>query len=199
VLGVGIVAPAGHVVNHSIGVDSDASCATAVDCRSELIASAHSPLEAIGDWLVGEVPRVHVAAEGLEGHDLLLGWEELHPHVPHLREDRAFLFDVSVWPHEELHDGSLLPGAIVASGLLRIITWGGGGGKARQYLGRVNFGGIPHKVNGVQLDGVALAVFDSAEGQDLMRGGKGADRMLTGEVVLEENSLEGEVCLAPSK
>jgi hypothetical protein len=76
---------------------------------------------------------------------------------------------------------------------------GGGGGKARQYLDRVNFGGIPHKVNGVQLDGVALAVFDSADGQDLMRGGKGADRMLTGEVVLEENSLEGEVCLAPSK
>ena len=54
----------------------------------------HAALQPVGDRLVPEVPRAEVVPEGLCGHALVYGREDLHAEVAHGGEVLALLHDV---------------------------------------------------------------------------------------------------------
>lgn len=67
-----------------------------------------------------------------------MGWEDFHSHPASLAECGTFSLHVSVWPSEELYDGSLLAALVLSS----LVDWGS----------------LPDEVKGLKSDGPLFAV-----------------------------------------
>jgi hypothetical protein len=66
-------------------------------------------MEFIRDGLINEEPGIQLTVlRPLIGHESLIWWEDLDSHVTGLAKERAFFFDVSVWPSKEFNDSTFL-------------------------------------------------------------------------------------------
>jgi hypothetical protein len=104
-----IVTSTWHMVNNSVGVDTDTVGAAGGDKAAESFARSTATLEVVSNGLIVEVPGVELTLLGpFIGHDWLHGGEDLDAHPAHLSESLTLGLDVLMRPAEHLDDTSLL-------------------------------------------------------------------------------------------
>ena len=97
------------MVGNGIGVNSDSCCSARLDHISEFVSGTVSSVELVRSWLIHEPPWIKFTLlRPFVREHRFLWWENFDTHVSSFTEELALFFDVSIWPAEELNDGSLL-------------------------------------------------------------------------------------------
>ena len=104
-----VVTSTGHVVDHSIGINSDTCSSASLNHVSELFAGTTTTLKLVRSGLVVEPPWVELAIlRPLVGEDGFSDGEDLDAHPALLGQVCAFFLHIIVWPAEEFNNSTFL-------------------------------------------------------------------------------------------
>lgn len=104
-----IIATSGHMVDNSIGINTNTSSTACLDHVTQFVSGSHSRVKFIGNRLINKEPGIQLAIlRPLIRHEGFIWWEHLDSHVTSLGKERTLFLDVSVRPSKEFYDSTFL-------------------------------------------------------------------------------------------